>query len=202
MANNLNVNSGEIKTHIKTPDEDLASITGVGLCAQELLQIDGGDIEVQSSASYSPFGFGIYSLKNLVVNGGKITINFQTATLLGVGLISSEILKINGGNINLYGFDDAINTPRFEMYGGIVNATALDVFSDGVCRLVKKAEFVCGEFNIALLNPPAQNHILYSQDYVVQGMSVYGGVDEDNLTLKDADYDYIDDFIKIKKEVE
>ena len=202
MTKNLKVKSGKIETYIKTTDEEVGTILGIGLWAQELLQIDDGDIEIQYLASYSPFSYGIYSAKNLVVNGGKITIDFQTSMFLAIGLISSESIKINGGNINLYAFDDAVNVNIFEMYGGIVNATAVDIFSDGACRLVGKAEFAGGEFTLGLLDEPKGKPTLYSLNYVVQGMDVYGGADEDNLTLKDADYDYIDSFIKIKKDLE
>ena len=205
MTQNLTVKSGEIKTFIKTPYEEIASILGVGLWAQELLLIESGDIQVQYLAEYSPLGYGIYSAKDLEINGGNITINSQTATNLAIGLISSGNLKIKGGNINLYAFDDAINARNFEISGGVVNATAEDLFaplSDGVCRLVSKAEFMGGQMNIVLLNKNAVSPILYSTNLILQGVKVLGGENKDSLSEKSADYDYIDNFIRIEKEVE
>ena len=124
---------------------------------------------------------------------------------MAIGLISSGNLKIKGGNINLYAFDDAINAKNFEISGGVVNATAEDLFaplSDGVCRLVSKAEFMGGQMNIVLLNKNAVSPILYSTNLILQGVKVLGGENKDSLSEKSADYDYIDNFIRIEKEVE
>ncbi len=199
MTKNLTIKSGKIKTFTKTPEEEIGSFLGIGLWAQELLLIEGGDIQVQYLASYSPLGYGIYSAQDLVMNGGDVTINAQTSTLLGIGIISSENLKINGGSLNLYGFDDAINAKCFEMSGGYINATALDFFSDGVCRPVLKAEFTGGEMDIVLLDDDAKKSTLYSTNLVLREVDVFGGASKDALSLKNADYDYIDNFIKIKK---
>ena len=212
----LTVESGKIDTYIKTAVDEIASFIGVGFWAQELLCVNGGDIKVQYSPEYSALSYGLYCVKDLTVNGGNITIKQEEASALGVGIISSEKLTITGGNVNVYGSDDAMNAKTFAMTGGTVNASAVDVVlvgfnpetwepvfgSDGVCRLVNKAEFSGGSLTLTALertNPEVP--VFFSKDLTLDGMKVSGGDSIDVLAEKDTSaYTYTDTCIRIEKE--
>ena len=213
-ADTFIVESGNIDTYIKTADDEIASFIGVGLWAQELLEINGGDINVYYAPEYTALSYGLYCVKNLTINGGNIEIKEENAAALGVGIISSEKLTVAGGNISVYGNDDAMNAKTFAMTGGTVKACAHDLFlagfdqttwepifaSDGVCRLVNKAEFSGGSLTLTALeraNPYVPT--FYSKDLVLRGMIVKGGETRDTLTVKDADtYTYTDTCICIE----
>lgn len=202
-ADEFIVESGKIDAYIKTAKDEVASFLGVGLWAQQLLKINGGDIAVHYLAEFSPLSYGLYCVKDLTVNGGNIRIDPKDSQFLAVGLISSQKLTIAGGNISVYGFDDAMNAKTFAMTGGTVNASAIDLFppmSDGACRLVNKAEFSGGEMAIMVLGEggaPA----LYSKDLSLGGMKVLGGKTKDDLAQKDPQsYKYADTCILITKE--
>ena len=215
-GNELTVESGRIDTYIKTAEDEIASFIGVGLWAQELLTVNGGDIEVHYAPAFTALSYGLYCVNNLTVNGGSITIKREEASALGIGIISSEKLTIAGGNITVYGNDDAMNAKTFAMTGGTVNASAVDLFlaginpetgefvfgSDGVCRLVNKAEFSGGSLTLVALermNPDVPT--FFSKDLTVDGMKVSGGDTPDALTEKDTStYTYIDSCIRIEKE--
>ncbi len=215
-ADELTVESGNIDTYIKTAEDEIASFIGVGLWAQELLTVNGGDIEVHYDPEFSALSYGLYCVKDLTVNDGTITIKEENAAALGVGIISSEKLTIAGGNINVYGNDDAMNAKYFAMTGGTVNASAVDLFlagmnpetgefvfgSDGVCRLVNKAEFSGGSLTLTALdrmNPDVPT--FFSKDLALDGMKVSGGDSTDALTEKDTSaYAYTDTCIRIEKE--
>ena len=216
-ANELTVESGRIDTYIKTAEDEIASFIGVGLWAQELLTVNGGDIKVHYAPEFTALSYGLYCVKDLTINGGSIEIKQEDAAALGVGIISSEKLTIAGGNINVYGNDDAMNAKTFAMTGGTVNASAVDLFlagfdpetgefvfgSDGVCRLVNKAEFSGGSFTLVALerkNPDVPT--FFSKDLIFDGMKVSGGDSTDALTDKDTStYAYTDNCIRIEKEV-
>ena len=216
-ADTLTVESGKIDTYIKTAEEEIASFIGVGLWAQELLTINSGDIKVHYAPEYTALSYGLYCVKDLTINGGSIEIKQEEATALGIGIISSEKLTIAGGNISVYGNDDAMNAKTFAMTGGTVNASAVDLFladfdpsteqfifgSDGVCRLVNKAEFSGGSLTLTALernNPEIPT--LYSKDLTLDGMTVSGGESSEALTEKDTStYAYTDTCIRIEKEV-
>ena len=216
-GNKLTVESGKIDTYIKTAEDEIASFVGVGLWAQELLTVNGGDIEVYYYPEYTALSYGLYCVKDLVVNGGNITIKEENASALGVGIISSEKLTIAGGNIEAYGNDDAMNAKYFAMTGGTVNARAVDLFlagfnpetgdfvfsSDGVCRLVYKAELSGGTLTLTAIermNPDVPT--FFSNDLVTNGMKVSGGDSADALAEKDtATYTYTDTCIRIEKGV-
>ena len=74
--------------------------------------------------------------------------------------------------------------------------------SDGVCRLVNKAEISGGSFTITALersNPLIPT--FFSKDLVLSGVTVKGGDTSDALTEKDtATYTYTDTCIRIEKE--
>ena len=201
-ADTFIVESGTIDTYIKTAEDEVASFIGVGLWAQDLLTINGGDIEVHYLAQFSPLSYGLYCIKDVNVNGGSIRINSDDALFLAVGLISSENLNIAGGDVSVYGFDDAMNAKTYTMTGGMVNAEAVDIYADGVCRLVNKAEFSGGEMTLAALermNPASIT--LYSNDLALDDMKVLGGENRDTLAAKDAsNYAYTDTWICIVKE--
>lgn len=216
-ANEFTVESGRIDTYIKTAMDEIASFIGVGLWAQDLLTINGGDIEVHYAPEFSTLSYGLYCVKDLTINGGNITIKQEEASALGVGIISSEKLTIAGGNIDVYGNDDAMNAKFFAMTGGTVNVSAADLFvaginpetgglvfaSDGVCRLVYKAELSGGLLTITALQrmyPDVPTFL--SNDLVLDGMRVSGGDSADALSNKDAStYTYTDTCIRIEKEV-
>ena len=213
----LTIESGKIDTYIKTAEDEIASFIGVGLWAQELLTVNDGDIEVYYSPEYTALSYGLYCVNDLIINGGNITIKQENAYALGVGIISSEKLTIRGGNINVYGNDDAMNAKTFAMTGGTVNASAVDVIlvgfdpetwepvfgSDGVCRLVYKAEFSGGSLTLTALermNPDVPTFC--SKDLSLDGMKVSGGDSSDALAEKDTStYTYTDTCIRIEKEV-
>ena len=210
------VESGKIDTYIKTAEDEIASFIGVGLWAQELLTVNGGDIKVHYAPEFSALSYGLYCVKDLTINGGSIEIKQEDAAALGVGIISSEKLTIAGGNITVYGNDDAMNAKYFAMTGGTVNASAVDLFvagfdpetgefvfgSDGVCRLVYKAELSGGSLTLTALermNPDVPT--FFSNDLVLDGMKVSGGEGADALTEKDTStYTYTDTCIRIEKE--
>ena len=216
-ADALTVESGEIDAYIKTAEDEIASFVGVGLWAQELLEINGGDIRAHYAPEFTALSYGLYCVKDLTINGGSIEIKQEDAAALGVGIISSEKLTIAGGNITVYGNDDAMNAKTFAMTGGTVNASAVDLFladfdpetgefvfgSDGVCRLVNKAEFSGGSLTLVALermNPDVPT--FFSKDLATHGMKVSGGDSADTLTEKDTStYAYTDNCIRIEKEV-
>ena len=215
-ADTVIVESGKVDTYIKTAEDELASFIGVGFWAQELLKINGGDIRVHYAPEFAMMSYGLYCAKDLTINGGSIEIKEEDAAALGIGIISSEKLNINGGNISVYGNDDAMNAKTFAMTGGTVNACAKDVFllgfdptlgiplfgSDGVCRLVNKAEFSGGCLTItALERVNLDTPIFFSKDLTVAGMKVSGGENADHLAQKDsATYTYTDTCVRIEKE--
>ena len=159
---------------------------------------------------------GAITAVNLPINDGNIEINQEEAAALGVGIISSEKLTIAGGNITVYGNDDAMNAKTFAMTGGTVNASAADLFlaginpetgefvfgSDGVCRLVNKAEFSGGSLTLTALERMYPDvPTFFSKDLTVDGMKVSGGDTPDALAEKDTStYTYIDTCIRIEKE--
>ena len=216
-GNKLTVESGKIDTYIKTAEDEIASFIGVGLWAQELLTVNGGDIEVYYSPEYTALSYGLYCVQDLTVNGGNITIKEENASALGIGIISSEKLTVAGGNVNVYGNDDAMNAKYFAMTGGTVNVSAVDLFvagfdpaagglvfgSDGVCRLVYKAELSGGSLTLTALermNPDVPT--FFSNDLVLDGMKVSGGDSTDALAEKDTSaYTYTDTCIRFEKEV-
>lgn len=216
-ADTLTVESGKIDTYIKTAEDEIASFIGVGLWAQELLTINGGDIKVHYAPEFTALSYGLYCVKDLTINGGSIEIKQEDAQALGVGIISSEKLTIAGGNITVYGNDDAMNAKTFAMTGGTVNASAVDLFlagfdpetgefvfgSDGVCRLVNKAEFSGGSLTlVALERRNSSVPTFFSKDLATQGMKVSGGDSADTLAEKDiSTYTYTDTCIRIEKEV-
>ena len=216
-ADSLNIESGRIDTYIKTADDEIASFIGVGLWAQELLTINGGDIKVHYAPEFTALSYGVYCVNDLTVNGGSIEIKEEEASALGIGIISSEKLTITGGNINVYGNDDAMNAKEFVMTGGTVNASAVDVFlsgfnpetwepvfgSDGVCRLVYKADISGGSFTIVSLERMYPDvPILFSTGLTLDGMKVSGGDTADALAERDAStYTYTDSCIRIEREV-
>ena len=215
-ADTLTVESGKIDTYIKTAEDEIASFIGVGLWAQELLTINSGDIKVHYAPKFTALSYGLYCVKDLTINGGSIEIKQEDAAALGVGIISSEKLTIAGGNITVYGNDDAMNAKTFAMTGGTVNASAVDLFlagfdpetgefvfgSDGVCRLVNKAEFSGGSLTLTALERMNPNvPTFFSKDLATHGMKVSGGDSADALTEKDSStYAYTDTCIRIEKE--
>ncbi len=216
-ADTLIVESGNIDTYIKTAEDEIASFIGVGFWVQELFTINSGDISVHYAPEFTALSYGLYCVKDLTINGGNIEIKQEEATALAIGIISSEKLTIAGGNIFVYGNDDAINAKTFAMTGGTVNASAIDLFlqgfdpsteqfvfgSDGVCRLVNKAEFSGGLFTLTAIeriNP--QVPTLYSKDITIDGMIVSGGESRESLAEKDiSTYTYTDTCIRLEKEV-
>ena len=215
-ADTLTVESGKIDTYIKTAEDEIASFIGVGLWAQELLTINSGDIKVHYAPEFTALSYGLYCVKDLTINGGSIEIKQEDAAALGVGIISSEKLTIAGGNITVYGNDDAMNAKTFAMTGGTVNASAVDLFlagfdpetgefvfgSDGVCRLVNKAEFSGGSLTlVALERMYSDVPTFFSKDLTLDGMKVSGGEGADALEERDAsNYTYTDTCICIEKE--
>ena len=215
-ASTLTVESGKIDTYIKTAEDEIASFIGVGLWAQELLTVNGGEIEVHYAPEYTALSYGLYCVQDLVVNGGTVSIREENAAALAIGVISSEKLTVAGGTLQVYGNDDAMNAKYFEMTGGTVRASAVDLFlagfdpttgdfvfgSDGVCRLVLGAEFSGGSFALAALERMDRAvPTLYSINLVLEGMRVSGGEGEDSLAEKDiSTYAYTDTYIRIEKE--
>ena len=215
-ANTLIVDAGNIDTYIKTAEDELASFIGVGLWAQELLTVNGGNIRVHYAPEYTALSYGLYCVQDLTINGGNIEIAQEEAAALGVGIISSEKLTIAGGDIAVYGNDDAMNAKTFAMTGGTVNASAVDLFlaginpetgefifgSDGVCRLVNKAEFSGGSLTLTALERMYPDvPTFFSKDLTLDGMKVSGGDSADALAEKDTStYAYTDTCICIQKE--
>lgn len=215
-AGTILVESGKIDTYIKTAEDEIASFIGVGFWAQELLTVNGGDLRVHYAPEFAAMSYGLYCVKDLNINGGNIVIREEDATALAIGIISSEKLTIAGGNLAVYGNDDAMNAKTFAMTGGTVDACAVDLYlagfdpatgmpafsSDGVCRLVNKAEFSGGSLTLTALervNPEIPTFL--SKDLSLEGMKVWGGDSVDTLEQKDAAaYTYTDTCIRIEKE--
>ena len=215
-ADTFTVESGKIDTYIKTAEDEVASFLGIGFWAQDLLTINGGDIAVHYLPAFAPLSYGIYCVKDVIVNGGSITIKQEEAEALAVGLIASEKLTIAGGNVSVYGNDDAMNAKYFAMTDGTVNVSAVDMFiagfdpetgnfvfgSDGVCRLVYQAEISGGSLTLAALqrvNP--QIPTFFSVNLSLDGMTVKGGETADTLVEQDvSNYTYTDTCIRIEKE--
>ena len=195
----LEVSSGTIDTYVKTPDDEVASYMGIGLWAQELLNIGGGDITVHYASAFSPLSYGLYCVKDVNILGGNIRIDAEDSRFLAVGLISSELLTIAGGHVSVYGIDDAINARNFRMTGGVVEAKSMDVSGDAVCRMYYLAEFTGGELTLENRMPqPAAGPQLFSNNLRVEGMKVSGGKDSRSLSDKDINnYGYTDACIRI-----
>ena len=180
--------------------------------------INGGNIKIHYAPEFTTISYGLYCVKDLTINGGKIEITKEEASALGVGIIASEKLTIAGGDISVYGNDDAMNAKYFEMTGGTVNACANDLFlagfdpdtympifgSDGVCRLVYQAKFSGGSLTLTALerqNPDVPT--FFSYDLVLNGVTVKGGEASGELADKDtATYTYTDTCIRFEKGVD
>lgn len=187
-ADELKVVSGKIDAYVKTPDNEIASYLGIGLWTQDVMNIDGGDITVHYVSSFSPLSYGLYSVGDININGGRITISPEDSQLLAVGLISSETLTVAGGEVSIYGLDDAINSRHFVMTGGSVNAEALDFSGDAVCRLVMSARFSGGDMTITAFDkadPTAPT--LYSRDLKTEGMKISGELTDQCLHIVKED---------------
>lgn len=200
-GDNISINSSKITTHLEKQDSNTGSIMGVGIWASYDLNITGGDVEVCSTAPYSPFSYGIYSTENINISGGNIQIKQENAFEIGIGLIASEKINITGGNVDVYGLDDAINVRHYEQSGGNISAKALDFFGDGACRLVSKASILGGSFSTNILMRPAIDYPnLYSEGLTIaDSLIVKGGSDSSNLEEKDkTTYLFNDVYVEIR----
>lgn len=187
-ADSLTVVSGKIDTFVETPDNEIASYLGIGLWTQDVMTIQGGDITVHYVSSFSPLSYGLYSVGDININGGSITISQEDSQLLAVGLISSETLTISGGEHSIYGIDDAINSRHFLMTGGSVNAQALDFPADAVCRLVMSAQFSGGDMTITALDKADPSiPVLFSKDLKTEGMKIDGELTDSCLRIVKED---------------
>lgn len=187
-ADNLTMVSGKTDTYVKTPESEIASYLGIGLWTQGVMVIQGGDITVHYVSSFSPLSYGLYSVGDINVNGGKITVSPETSKLLAVGLISSETLTVSGGEHSVYGLDDAINSKHFVMTGGVVNAEALDFSGDAVCRLVVSAQFTGGDMTITAFDKTASSvPTLFSRDLKTEGMKMSGKLTDKCLRITKED---------------
>ena len=187
-ADSLTVVSGKIDTFVETPDNEIASYLGIGLWTQDVMTIQGGDITVHYVSSFSPLSYGLYSVGDINIEGGKITISPEDSQLLAVGLISSETMTISGGEHSIYGLDDAINSKHFVMTGGTVNAQALDFSGDAVCRLVISAQFSGGDMTITALDKAAPSiPVLFSKDLKTEGMKINGELTDSCLRIVKED---------------
>ena len=187
-ADSLTVVSGKIDTFVETPDNEIASYLGIGLWTQDVMTIQGGDITVHYVSSFSPLSYGLYSVGDININGGSITISQEDSQLLAVGLISSETLTISGGEHSIYGIDDAINSRHFLMTGGSVNAQALDFPADAVCRLVMSAQFSGGDMTITALDKADPSiPVLFSKDLKTEGMKINGELTDSCLRIVKED---------------
>ena len=200
-ADTMRIESGKIDAYIKTPDEEVATFLGVALWAQDLLSIQGGDIAVHYTASFSPISYGIYSVKDLEINGGNIYINPNDSRLMAVGMIASEYLRVTGGKVSVYGLDDAMNAKFTHISGGEVLAQSLDYFADGVCRLVTKAELTGGVFTISDMQHNPKSVKLFSNELQLSGVQIIAGADETSAQKQEINnYGYTDPYIRIEKE--
>ena len=200
-ADTLLIESGKIDTYIKTADEEVASFMGIALWAQDKTVINGGDITVHYMASFSPLSYGFYSVAGLEINGGTIRISPDDSQLLAVGLITSGQLTINGGEVSVYGLDDAINAKFTHISGGEVLAQSLDYFTDGVCRLVTKAEITGGVFTISDMQHNPKSVKLFSNDLHLNGVSILAGANDTSVIKQEINnYGYTDPYIRIEKE--
>ena len=200
-ADTMVIESGKIDTYIKTADEEVASFLGIALWAQDKTVINGGDITVHYMASFSPLSYGFYSVAGLEINGGTIRISPDDSQLLAVGLITSGQLTINGGEVSVYGLDDAINAKFTHISGGEVLAQSLDYFTDGVCRLVTKAEITGGIFTISDMQQNPKSVKLFSNDLRLDSVYITAGANETSAVRKEIDnYGYTDPYIRIEKE--
>ena len=203
QAINIVVNSGEIDTYLKLNEGEIATFISVGFSAQENLIVNDGDINVFSNATNSR---GLYSLKDIDINGGNVTVSSDNPMLMTIGIIASMKLTIKDGCISSYARDDALNAKEFEMSGGIVKAESMDfVFTmngiepDGVCRFLD-AKFTGGEFTLSIINRIVPNSVtLFCNTIDVEKVEVYGGDDLETLIKKDKkSYEYKDNCISIK----
>ena len=200
-ADTMRIESGKIDAYIKTPDEEVATFLGVALWAQELLSIQGGDIAVHYTASFSPISYGLYSVKDVEISGGNIHIAPNDSRLMAVGMIASDHLRITGGTVSVYGLDDAMNAKFTHISGGEVFAQALDYFADGVCRLVAKALLTGGVFTISDMQHNPKSMKLFSKDLQLSGVQIIAGADETSAQKQEINnYGYTDPYIRIEKE--
>lgn len=187
-ADSLTVLSGKIDTFVETPDNEIASYLGIGLWTQDVMTIQGGDITVHYVSSFSPLSYGLYSVGDINIEGGKITISPEDSQLLAVGLISSETMTISGGEHSIYGLDDAINSKHFVMTGGTVNAQALDFSGDAVCRLVISAQFSGGDMTLTSFDKvDPSGPTLFSRDLKTEGMKISGELTDPILRIVKED---------------
>ena len=187
-ADSLTVVSGKIDTFVETPDNEIASYLGIGLWTQDVMTIQGGDITVHYVSSFSPLSYGLYSVGDINIEGGKITISPEDSQLLAVGLISSETMTISGGEHSIYGLDDAINSKHFVMTGGTVNAQALDFPGDAVCRLVISARFSGGDMTLTSFEKvDPSGPTLFSRDLKTEGMKISGELTDPILRIVKED---------------
>ena len=196
----VTIESGKIITHMFNPNTAAAGIMGVSIWADTNLKITGGEIEVMSTAAYSPFSYGLYSTQNIDIRGGSIKIKQENAFQLGIGLISSGSINISGGNLELYGFDDAMNTKLYSQTGGHIVTSALDIFGDGACRLVEKATIMDGFLSVNILMVPSISYpCLLSKDLTLSdSLTIKGGSDVSNIEEKDkSSYIFDDVYVEI-----
>ena len=200
-ADTMLIESGKIDAYIKTADEEVATFLGVALWAQDLLSIQGGDIAVHYTASFSPISYGLYSVKDLEISGGNIHIDPNDSRLMAVGLIASEHLRVTGGKVSVYGLDDAMNAKFTHISGGEVLAQSLDYFADGVCRLVTKAELTGGMFTISDMQHNPKSVKLFSNNLQLSGVQIVAGADEASAQKQEINnYGYTAPYIRIEKE--
>ena len=200
-AQTMRIESGKIDAYIKTPDEELATFHCVALWAQDLLSIQGGDITVHYTASFSPISYGLYSVKDVEIHGGNIYIDPNESRLVAVGLIASLHLKVTGGKISVYGFDDAMNAKFTHISGGEILAQSLDYPLDGVCRLAIKTEVTGGVLTISDMQHNPKSVKLFANDLQLSGMQIVSGANEASAVKREINnYGYTDSYIRIEKQ--
>lgn len=200
-ADTMIIEGGKIDAYIKTADSELATFLSVALWAQESMVINQGEVAVHYAASFSPVSYGLYCVKDLEINGGRVNINPEDSRMMAVGLIATGNLSITGGDVSVYGLDDAINARNTRISGGLVMAQSLDYFADGVCRLVEKAELTGGVLTICDLQRNLKSVKLFSNDLQLGHVQLLAGTHEANADRRTLEnYGYTDPYIRIEKE--
>ena len=127
-------------THIKAGVLNLSSSGsgGKGISTDAALVVDGGEINIATSGGQYKYSSsltsspkGVRADGNITINGGRMTISVTGRSEGSEGLESKDTLTVNGGELIVVSYDDAINAAKnIVMNGGKVYAQGTN--NDGI----------------------------------------------------------------------